>query len=172
MKTQPVMGSSESLSWQTRTRESIPFLPSTGSIATSTRICAVIWIIALHPARHGEDLPSQASTSPSTECASCFQPRTRTRSPNPPPTQDVQRPVQRMPAWLPSYQDSLLRQAVFSTAHNPTEEGEQRNTSRAAEPVPRQPPIAVPEASSVAAGCCETDQTGVEAEQLVRVWGM
>ena len=28
-------------------KESMPFLPSTGSIATSTRICGVIWIIAL-----------------------------------------------------------------------------------------------------------------------------
>jgi hypothetical protein len=158
------MGSSESFSWQTRTKESIPFLPSTGSTATSTRICAVIWIIVLHPARHEANLPSQASTSPSTECASCFQPRTRTRSRNPPPTQDAQRPVQRMPAWSHSSQNSLLRQAAFSTAHNPTEEDEQLNTSRAAEPVPRQPPKAVPAASSVAAACCGIDPTGVEAE--------
>src|SRR4051812_37989552 len=36
----------------------MPFLPSTGSMATSTRICAVIWIIAQCPARRAADSSS------------------------------------------------------------------------------------------------------------------
>jgi hypothetical protein len=40
--THPENGSSASFSWQSRAKESMPFLPSTASMATSTRICAVI----------------------------------------------------------------------------------------------------------------------------------
>ena len=51
--THPENGSSASLSWQSRASESMPFLPSTGSIATSTRICGVIWIRPASPTAPG-----------------------------------------------------------------------------------------------------------------------
>jgi transposase len=50
--THPEKGSSASFSWQSWAKESMPFRPSTGSIATSTRICGVIWIIVPFFARH------------------------------------------------------------------------------------------------------------------------
>src|SRR5438477_12421855 len=40
----PEKGSAWSLSWHSLASESMPFRPSTGSIATRMRICGVIWI--------------------------------------------------------------------------------------------------------------------------------
>src|ERR1019366_1103131 len=40
----PEKGSALSLSWHSLASESMPFLPSTGSIATRMRICGAIWI--------------------------------------------------------------------------------------------------------------------------------
>ncbi len=69
--THPENGSSASFSWQSRAKESIPLRPSTGSMATNTRICAVIWIILPHPARRAASRPNPAGRPPSTGCASC-----------------------------------------------------------------------------------------------------
>src|SRR5215831_14718721 len=59
MNTQPEKGSSASFSWHSWARESIPFRPSTGSIATSTRICGVIWIIVALFAKRATTPPVQ-----------------------------------------------------------------------------------------------------------------
>jgi hypothetical protein len=60
-------GSSASFSRQSWAKESMPFLPSTGSIATSTRICGVIWIIVL--ARHAATPPNPAACWSCSGCA-------------------------------------------------------------------------------------------------------
>ena len=165
--TQPEIGSSPSWAWQTRTNESIRLRPSTGSIA-STRICAVTWIIVLLPARREEGLPSQELPNPSTECASCRQQETRTRSRTPAPSSDVQRSARQTPVRLPSSALSQLHPVASSTAHSPTAAGELPNTNRVAAPVPPQTAIATPAAWSEADGYLETAPVRVEVEQLVR----
>ena len=142
--------------------------PSTGSIATSTRICAVIWIIVPIPARHEADLPNPVQRSLSIECASCCQSRTRTRSRTPAPSPDARRSVPRMPAWLPSFGGSEFRRAASSAPYSPAAEDEPPNTRRVAGPVPPQPATASPAASSDADGYLGTAPARVEIAQLVR----
>ena len=96
----PENGSSASFSWQRRAKESIPLCLFTGSMATNTRICAVIWIILPHPARRTASRPNPAGWPPSSECASCRRLRTRTRSRSPPVSPGAGPSVPRMPAWL------------------------------------------------------------------------
>src|ERR1035441_1476742 len=70
--THPENGSSASFSWQNRAKESMPLRPSTGSMATNTRICAVIWIILPYPARRAASRPNPVGRPPSSGCASCL----------------------------------------------------------------------------------------------------
>src|SRR5271165_2800489 len=172
MKTQPLIGSSESFSWQTRTRLSMPLRPSTDSIATSTRICAVIRIIAPLPARREASLPNPAQRNSSTECASCFQPRPRTRShtPRPSPSPDAQKSVRRKPARLPSFALPKLRLAASSVPYSPAAKAEQPDADRVPAPVPRQPAKALQAAWFDAAEGFETDPIGVATERLPPEW--
>src|ERR1017187_1445421 len=124
------MGSSQRWPWQTRTNESIPLRPSTGSIATSTRICAVIWIIVPLPAMHEADLPNRVRRSPSIEYAACFQSWTRTRSRTLPPPQDAPQSVRQMPAWLPSFALPELPRAASSVPYSPAAKAEQPDADR------------------------------------------
>jgi hypothetical protein len=142
--------------------------PLTASIATSTRICAVIWIIVPIPASHEEDLPSQVRMHPSTEYASCCQSRTRTRSRTPKSTPNEKRSVRQTPAKRPSWKQSQLHQAASSIAHSPTAEGVQPHASHVAGQAPSRIAIATQAASSDAHGCLETAPVRVEVEQLVR----
>jgi hypothetical protein len=72
------------------------------------------------------------------------------------------------PGWMPFAGGWKVRQAVSSAPHSPTEAGARRNTHRVAGPVRPQLAKATPAVSSVAAGCCETDPTGVATARLVR----
>jgi hypothetical protein len=166
------MGSSESWSWQTRTRLSMPLRPSTDSIATSTPICAVIWIIVPLPATRETDLSNPVQRSTSNESASCCQSRTRTRSHNRPPSPAPQRPTRRRPAWLPSFASPELRRAASSAPYSPAAADERLNTHRVAGPVPPQPATASPAASSDGAGHCETHPTAVVVARSDQEWAM
>src|ERR1035438_7512013 len=146
----------------------MPLRPSTGSIATSTRICAVIWIIVPIPASHAEGLPSQVRTRPSTEYASCCQSKIRTRSRTPTSTPNEKRSVRQTPAKLTSLRPSQLHQAASSIAHSPTAAGEQPHTSHVPEPVPPLTARSLPEASPDAAECCETPPTTVAIARSAR----
>jgi hypothetical protein len=54
--------------------------PSTGSMATNTRICGVIWIIPLLPARRAANSSSPVGSRLVFECASCCHAKTQTQS--------------------------------------------------------------------------------------------
>src|SRR5271168_4459821 len=116
------------------------------------------------------DLSNPLQRNSSTECASCFQSRIRTRSRNPPSSPDGQRSVQRMPAWLPSSGSPERRRAASSVAYSPTATDERPHTHLVAEPVPPQPATASPAASSDAAACCETHPTAVAAARSHQEW--
>src|SRR5262249_20244083 len=60
----PEKGSSCSFSWHNRANESMPFLPSTASIATRMRICGGIWIIRRHPTTPGSAPPTRLCPHP------------------------------------------------------------------------------------------------------------
>ena len=171
-KTQPENGSSESLSLQIRANPSIPLRPSTRSIATSTRICAVMWIIARLPARHGASLSNQALLNPSTEFASCRQLRTRIRSSTPTSPQDEKLSAPQTPARLALWGYPQRPRDASSIAYSPTPTDEQPNTRRVPGPVPQRPAIRPQEASSDVAGCCEAHPTAAATGRLAREWGM
>jgi len=159
-----------------------PLRPSTGSIATRTRICAVIWIIAPIPARHETDTSNPASSCPSTECASCFRAWTRTRSRTPPSSPDEKRSVPQTPASSPSWpvwkspprpsweQPQQLRPDASSIAYSPAATDEQPNTNRVAGQAPPQTAIANPEAASDTDGYPGTAPVGVGVARLARGW--
>src|SRR5713226_309729 len=75
-----------------------------------------------------------------------------------------------MPAWSPSFGGLELRRAVSSAPYSPAVADARRNTHRVAGQARPQPATATPAASSVAAGCCETDPTAVVTARLARKW--
>src|SRR5580658_514420 len=74
-----------------------------------------------------------------------------------------------MPTWAPFAGDWKVHQAVSSAPYNPAVAAARRNRLRVAGPVRPQPATATPVAWSAAAGCCETDPTGVATARLARV---
>jgi hypothetical protein len=95
------------------------FRPSTGSIATSTRICAVICITGLHPARRATGSPSLVERWISTGRASWFPAQTRTRSHTLPVLRSGAVLVPRMPVVPAFAADQPFRQAASSASYNP-----------------------------------------------------
>src|SRR5713101_2226928 len=107
---------------------------------------------------------------PSTACASCLSWGPRPRSSILPASLDAARSVRRTPAWLLSVGGLEFRRVVSSTPYSPAEAGARQNTHRVAGPVRPQPATATPVASSDAAGCRETDPTGVATVRLAQEW--
>src|SRR5579859_4589847 len=109
---------------------------------------------------------------PSTECASCFQQRTQTRSRNPPTSPNGLRSVQRMQAWLPSSWDPKPPRAASSAPHSPAAADERPNTHHGAGPTPPQLATAPPAVSFDEAACCETHPTAVAAARSHQEWAL
>src|SRR5580658_5063564 len=75
-----------------------------------------------------------------------------------------------MPPWVPFAGDWEVHPAVSSAPYKPAAAAARPNGLRVAGPTQPPPATATPAASSAAAGCCETDPTGVATARLAREW--
>jgi hypothetical protein len=145
----------------------MPFLPSTGSIATSTRICGVIWIIVL--ARHAATPPNPAACWSCSGCAAWGRAPTQTPLRTRPCSLVRHRSVPGI-ALAPSsgfaWELRLTRSSVFSVCSSPAAASVRPRIFRGAGPAPLPITTSAQGASFVVGGLNETAGAELEALRL------